>query len=412
MRFKNTDDIKVDVKDPWIYQSEPGATPRIATYFKNNREKKVITITEKPETEEEKAMEQAAQAAEATRAAVGAAATASVSSAALGGAGSSVVYLIKFFNILEIISNLAKLNVKFGPKILIVMDFIENLKLPQFGVIAQFSPLNDTDIDSPDIDAYQLIPKGMRGKITTNNQEVFIASGQNFFISCLIIGLFVLLTLLECCLDKKNVILGWVSFLYQMLIGMMFFDYQLICASEVSIFNYTNLRNIPPKYRVSLALSLLMVLLIIYEFYHAYKMIRYNATKIIFERNTKDNIQIYPNDKLILDKYTEAIKLDSYGAHTYLTLLENLRFFIIQVIVASMQLLNRTQALLVLIINLSYFIFFLKLIFTVDLFSSKLLMFKACVQECCIMVAIITISMFSFTESTSFSESTAYKGVE
>ena len=93
-------------------------------------------------------------------------------------------------------------------------------------------------------------------------------------------------------------------------------------------------------------------------------------------------------------------------------LIDNVRFFVIQLIIASLQLLNRTQALVVFLLNLVYFIYFMVLVIKKPIFSSKLIKIKMVVLECCVMVLILTITVFSFAESPDFSSSDLYKGIE
>ena len=371
LRAKNINSINVSVKEPVIYRSSSTEQTKRIIYLKRNN-KLVISITEKKLDQQEKSIEATTGAAQATTAAIGATATASVSTAAFtGGAGSSLVYLIKFFNILEIISNLAKINVNLGPRILLVINFIQNIKFTEIGLLSKFSPFKDSEPEEQDSNAYLLIPRGSRGKITTENSEIFIASGQNFLFSCLIVTSWIFMKFLELCLSPKNKVLEWVSFIYQMLIGMMFFDYQLICSAEVSMFDYSRAAKIPLKFKVSYFFSQFIIFLIAIEFIQAYKLVKFDLFNLIkqrmkekkkelkekdrekdkkdLEKNQVDfeaeieGLEISPENKILLQKYTEVLVVENYGPQIYLTLFENLRFFAIQIIIASLQLLSRTQ---------------------------------------------------------------------
>ena len=159
-------------------------------------------------------------------------------------------------------------------------------------------------------------------------------------------------------------------------------------------------------------MSISVTLMIIYDFYHGYEMIRVHATKMISEKKVPKELEISKNDEFILEKYTEGVELDTYGVHSYLTLIENIRFFIMQLIIAGLQLLNRTQALLVFLLNQAFFIYFIRLVFTRKIFSFRLLKINMIVQECSILVLILAITLFSFTEDTRFSSSGVYKAIE
>ena len=84
----------------------------------------------------------------------------------------------------------------------------------------------------------------------------------------------------------------------------------------------------------------------------------------------------------------------------------------IQLVIASLQLLNRTQAAVVLLIDICFFIYFIRIVCSKTVFSSKFILTKVFVQECCIMMALITITLFSFTEKTDFSSSPLYSLIE
>ena len=377
MRYNSTEYIKLSVLDPWLYRSPQKEPNQKVIYLKEQEYK--ISIDEKKERTVGKHLKQAANL---IKVVISVTASLSILAKVCSIAGGTSVYLIKFFNIIDIISNLSKLNVEFGPNLELVIKFIENVSIPEIKFLAKLSPLEDSNIDDPDVNAYQLLPRGSRGKITTSNREIFIASGQNFIIGTFIIVLRTIQILLGFCLDKKSRILGFVTFLYQMVFGIMFFDYQFICTSEISLFYYHTHRKNPFKFTLSLLLSIFLLLLIIYDFYHGYKMIGIHMARITQEKESEEKINISKNDEFMLEKYTEGLKEDSSGNQIYLIWFENMRFFVIQVIIASLQLLNRTQALLVFLLNLTSFSHFIRLVVTRKVFSSKLLLIKMIVQEC------------------------------
>ena len=300
----------------------------------------------------------------------------------------------------------------FGPNLELIIEFIDNVSIPEIQSLTLLSPLKDSDFDQPDVDAYQLIPRGSRAKVTTSNGDVFIASGQNFIISLAIIFLRILLSLLGLCLQKKSRILGFIAFIYQFLIGLMFFDYQFICISEISLFNYSSLRKSSSKYTHSLLLSISITLLILLDFYQGYELLRTKAVEMMATKKSTEEIDASKNDRMVLDKYTEVIQMETYGSQVYVVLVDNVRYFAIQVVIASLQLLDRTQAVLISILNFFYLVYFLRLVFTKKVFSSKLLLVKMIVQECSIMVLILVITIFCFTETTRTSSSIFSKGLE
>ena len=427
MRVENTEKITIQVKDPWIYLPKPEEPQQNLVYIKEESRNITIIKSKQKETEE-KEQEQIKKAAETTSTIIATSGTASVSAIALsGGARSSLLYLIKFFNILEIISNLSKMNVVLGSKLLKVITFIQNIKLPTIGFFSKLSPLKDSEVTEKDFDAYQTIPRGTRGKITTENSEIFIASGQNFLFSISIITSWLVMKLLEGCSGPKSSVLNWVTFFYQTLFGIFFFDFQLICSAEIGMMDFTGGKGVKLKFLLSYFLSLILTTLVSVEFLQASSLLqkiskrqmrtkhkeRGRAVKI---DNQEEKLRLLENmtpcQKMTLTKYTEVLDMDSYGPQTYLVLFENLRFFAIQVIIGSLQLLNWTQATLALLVDLAYFVYFVKMIATQKVFKSSVFMIKTIIQECCILIAMITIAMFSFSENSSFSSSLVYKMLE
>ena len=124
---------------------------------------------------------------------------------------------------------------------------MENLKIPDIAFIANLSPLKDSAFDEPDVDAYKLIPRGSRGKMTRENEAVFLIGGQNFFISLSVIIIWLCWKLFGLCLSDENKIIGFFSFVYQFMIDLFFFDFQMICTTEASIFDYNSIKNVSSK---------------------------------------------------------------------------------------------------------------------------------------------------------------------
>ena len=295
-----------------------------------------------------------------------------------------------------------------------MIKFIENLKIPQIGFLARLSPIKDSKYDEPDIDAYLIKPRGTRGKITESNSNIYIGSGQNFIISCTIILLWILRTSFGCCLRKSNKFLGYLAFLYHVLLGLMFFDFQLICVNEISMFDYSTLRKSTPKFNLSLVLSFIIMGFILSELSQGFMLVSKNhQNETIKDRvGATETKNLSPSQKLILEKYTEGMKVEPTGEHRLFILINNLRFFVIQLITGTLQLLNRSQALLVFVVNLCFFIYFMRLVVRISVFQSKFLLVKYVAQECSTMVLVGTITLFSFTEGMKFSSSKVYKGIE
>ena len=417
LRFEKSEYAKISIKNPLVYKSNADEENEKMIYFRSQTTKQII-ISPEEKSQQERSVETAESLGSTVSMTIGVTTTISISWLALfGSVSSSLVYLVKFFNVLESISSLGNLNVNFGSNIEVVLTFIESIKIPTIGFLAKISPIKDSEPESADSSAYQTVTRGSRAKMTQSNDQIFITSGQNFVISLFIVLSWVLMVVFEQTLGSKNTLLKSTSFIFRNMIGLMFFDYQAICVAEIAFFDYKRVGKIEAKFKYSLFLSILILFLIVSEILssviiipHQIKM-KTNGTK---KRKEKIIESQNPSNQIIFEKYTEVINLDQSKHQQYhlLIVIGDVRFFMFQVVVVSLQHLNRSQSLLVVLINLAYFIYFVRALMVVKVFKSKAFTIKQLIQEICIMVFLSTITLFSFTENTKFSDSVIYKWIE
>ena len=243
---------------------------------------------------------------------------------------------------------------------------------------------------------------------------MFVASGMNFIIGCLIIGFWVLSKMLGFCLScKKSQIIARITFVYQALLGLVFFDFQLICTAEVGLFDYSKLWGTEYKYVVSLGMSYVLLIFMGSELYTAFNLLKGSLLKMKNKKTQKIlEGEMSAEDKQKLEKYSEAIDLDKPGNQIYFGLVDAVRFSAIQVILATLQLLNRTQALIILVIDIAFFSYFVVLACQVRIFKKDFMMDKTIIQECCILMILVAVTLFSFTEDSGFSSSLIYSIIE
>ena len=327
LRFGKTEYIKISVKKGLILRTveEDGATEastasnptpktKKMVYFRLNFSKK-IKLKEGPKSEEEAAVE-AAQAAGAAASAAGAvvASVLVTLSSIFGNPASLVVYLVKFFNVIDGVSSFGNLNVRFGSRIETALNFIDSIKLPDISLFHNLSPFDDAEPDSVDSSAYQTVPRGSRGKMTHQNAQIFLASGQNFFFSLAIIGFWALMKVLERCLTPKSKLLGFISLVYRTLIGLVFFDFQAIAVAEISFSDFDRLSKAPSKFLISLFLSMGVTILILVELLSAVSLI--TNKRIMDAMSSKTGAKtplpvqtLTPSQRMTFDKYTEVLDI-------------------------------------------------------------------------------------------------------
>jgi hypothetical protein len=130
------------------------------------------------------------------------------------------------------------------------------------------------------------------------------------------------------------------------------------------------------------------------------------------QERKKNDEEIDLQGKLILDVYNEGMSEEAKTKFPYLVIFEKIRFLLLQFIIAGLQLLNRSQATILLVVNFSYFGYFLYKNFKVKLFENQIVKGKVVIQEISIMFVLFVIWVFSMSEKSDFSTSKLYSLME
>ena len=434
LQYAQTEYIKIAVKHPVLFKSPISDPPnQKMVYFKSQWSKKINITKRSNEINQkiQKSLEEAERYGKVASITLFASCAAWISVAACFGRGTtSIFYLIRLFNIIDIISSLGHINVNFGSNIEVVLRFLENIKIPEIEFLVRLSPIEGSE----DSNAYQIVARGSRAKMTTENSQLLIISGQNFVFSISIVASWVIKSILEQCLSPQSLLLKIASLIHVTLIGLMFFEYQSICGAEIAFFGYSRIRKTEAKFLFSLVLSMSIMTLILAEILSTVNIFNQKGREAkTFQKNSKiekidtqnnkrnknndkvdDSVRETPSEGLLLEKYTEVLDLEKVQKIKYerIVLVGDIRFFAFQLVIVALQLLNRTQSVLVLLINLVYLIYFIRALLTSTVFKSKMFTINQIVQEVCIMVFITTITLFSFTEKSGFADSLLYRLIE
>ena len=420
MRVEAAEYISIQIDNPWVLKPTHQTPPhQKAVYFKK-REYRVKIV---PKIEENK-NEKYETAGKATRASILILALIMLTSVACSRKfWSVVIFFIRFFNIMTILSNLSKINIPLSPGLQKAIIFIENLQFPVTEQLASLSPFSKNQGgDEPD--SFLLVSRGSRGKLTQQNREVFGARGQNLFLALLIIFLWIFnwfgyKMILICCGIPKRKVLGYSLVVYHSVVGVMFFRYHMWCVTEIAVFDYGRLyrrfREIPSRFVVSLGFCYILVFLMMKELLEAYLALRKARVGLDSpseggvgagskRRKNLPSSMIVPkemsiSEELLLEKYCLGLDFDRNGPGHLLGWMEMLRFFGIQVVTASLQTIEKAQGVTVLTLNILYFAYFIKKISpSRDLHKSKVYLLKAVLQECCLLLVLIILVIFSFFE--------------
>ena len=78
------------------------------------------------------------------------------------------------------------------------------------------------------------------------------------------------------------------------------------------------------------------------------------------------------NHRFTEERLKRVLNLDESSNRSYykIPVLEIMRFFVIQILVATLQLLNKTQAVLVFLVNLAFFVYFFRALLTAKVYKN------------------------------------------
>ena len=420
LRKSNKDYLKVTLKSPWIYKPTSRAQHQQTVYLSEGWTKKIMA-SEKVLSEEEKTLETVEWLGKDLSAVIGVTSMISVPIAfILGWATNFLGSLIRVFNIANVVANIGKMNVELATSVNATFTFADNIRVPEWGSLGKRSPIEDYEWSEKDRDAHQTHLRGTRGKITINNDRVFLGSGQSFFISLIILLLrLVLIPILEAFLGNKNIVLAVVTFIYQAIYGVFFYQYQLICLAEIAMIDYERIPD--PQFRAGffaslfLSITLLVVMVLdIVDNFLVVKKLRKTVT------GDEQRVKIEPdqnmsiNMRFTLERLTGVLNLEESSNESYYKIpaLETLRFFLIQILIATLQLLNKTQCVLVFFTNLALFVYFFRALLTTKVYKSMFITLKAAVLEICLMILVTTMVVFALADNTGFSDSWLHKVLE
>lgn len=319
-------------------------------------------------------------------------------------AGSSYAFIFKFFQILEVLSNFSKINVSLGKNLEILLVFLNEIEFMEFDKIIGLSPIKDKE-DSGEInedrDLYLKSTRGIRGKIPESNKDIFIFFGQNYF---LIMTLLVTWGLSFFIYFNSNIdtkLSKFIITVYRIILGFFYFDFQIITIAEVAI--RQPMKDQRGHLRSSYYASMIFLVILILDIMR--------GSFILERKKGKEDKSIRYEDKLILEYYTSGLCKEAIIRGEKYLIFEYVRFFIIQVLITTLQLYKTGQAFLIVVANLIFFIYFMKKVRKGKLFESKIFTIKYLTSEICILVVLINIFIASLFEDK-VKESTMFTALE
>jgi hypothetical protein len=368
-----------------------------------------IQISKKGATEEqlefEKSKEKYVNASYTTGIITGSISVSVASAAALAGSSTSFLYLLRLFQILEILSNFEKTNVNFGPKLKITFEFIDNLEIPEIPFISKISPLNK----NRDFGSSELLKTGLKGKLPEGDESMFVIYGQNFFLSLSLVVSWLLSNGLDFMGCGNSFIFKFFAFLHRVIFDLFYFDFQMICATEFITHSVHKKKKL--KFWYSLITSMFVLFIITVDILRAFSRLGGRRIKKYREKDD-ENLKFDFQGKLMVAVYNEGMSEEAKSNYPYFLIMERVRFLLLQLVIAGLQLLNRTQATILMLLNLVYFGIFVYKNFKIEIFNCTIVKVKMIIQEISIMLALFVIWIFSMSEKSQFSTSNAYSQLE
>ena len=416
--------LRVEVTDPWIYKTGVAETPEKVIYTK----KKSHEMEIKEPEQDLNSLAFARLLANILSATV---ATGFLSILLLQACklveNVSIYAFFRYMNIIDMLLSITKSNVELEPRLLILTEFLENLKIPKIGFIERASPIWNSDEGKRDANAHVELPRGRRGKLTNQNEDLFIFTGQNFFISLTTLIFYVLMKILERCLQTKNRVLIVITYCYQILISILFYDFQLICLTELAFADPKKLGSHSIKFIISWFASLAIVTITVREQIQGFMLMRSTTlqmtkTKKINKKiknnnmgqkvknNNINNNKLTFNDEMVIEKFSQGLATGVDGLTMLFNVIDSVRFTLMLVVICSLQQLEKSQVVILVIISTFYLIYFCVVVESrLRFFNSEVIKVKFFVQEACILITAIGLCVFSYKNGTAWSKTIAYR---
>lgn len=307
--------------------------------------------------------------------------------------GSSFVFILKFIQIVDLLSNLAKINVRTGPKLEHLLTFLSGIGAPELSFLKKLSPLENNK------NAFKYELGGPKGKSVEENSDVFIFSGQNFIISTVLSVSLLFNFLLKPCTKKGNCLYLITTYVSRILLGFFYYDFQLISFSEIST------RNLFWPQRTSLIFSFIVsyffILVIIFDILRAWVIL-----VDIKRGNGRKKQQVRLDEKIIFENFTEDLCDEAIKRGEMFWIQENVKFSILQILIATLQRMKQGQVVVIFIVNLLFSIKLLMNLKQRKIFKGKFTCVKIIISEICLFFTLLLMTISSFWMKNGFENRT------
>ena len=413
VKVSEVEKIKVEVNDPLIYKTGPGEPQKKAIYFKKGSHE--IQVNEGKEQLNAFSTARGIAAFMSITAASGYFGLLALNACKLID-NISVYVFFRYMNLVDILLAITKVNIELERRVRIVVEFLESLQIPSIRLLERASPIRGTEEGKKDADAYLRLLRGKRGHLVSQNEDMFILTGQNFFITLIILVSFTLMKTLQGCLAKNHMLLKIISHCYHTLISVVFFDFQFICFTELAVSDFEKLSSHSPKFILSWLFSLMIVTLTVFEQVYGGFLIKSfsgQEEKIMKKTTKNQGNELTINEENLIEKYSDGLDEEVSGLAKYFNLIDGVRFTMMLVVVSSLQLMNRAQMVVLVVISLVYLVYVCLLVgLTKKMFESSVIKVKFIVQEFCILTCVLGLCVYTYKKDSAWSGTGYFKIIQ
>ena len=204
---------------------------------------------------------------------------------------------------------------------------------------------NPEDPPAPFFD-YILYRNGSRGKMAVKNEDVFIIWGQNALMSWVLIIAAFFVLIVGVGYKKEGTIAKLTTKLYMLCITAFFIKFMFVSFTELGLHNVIITQ--PWYYRVSYITSLVVINIYVFEILMVWQIVKLKITE-------KEALKMSFRVQLAHEEYTRYMHPDQIKAGNTFLIKDKIRWFIIFLMISSLQLLNRSQAFFIFLVDLVYY---------------------------------------------------------
>ena len=314
-------------------------------------------------------------------------------------------HIVKYFQKIQIVQNLKKLNIDFGDNTQAFFINLESISIPIKKLMTKYLKWGKF-IEG---DRASMAMKGSNGKLTRFPEDVFMLSSLNWVPSFILVSAWICSTLADLYADEDDWLKVGTNFVAALAIDLTYYHFLLVSFSEISTskFERKTYREILARKLsladVSIYFAVAFVIFISYDLIKTISLVieistrKYKNLTLTQQEMMIDKLRY--DQKLLLNKFTHGLDQNRKVDGSLLTIYSTLRYLFIQICISTLQDMERLQSSVILLIQVIYAVKLFK-----DLgskgktFDSKLNTWKHIIQEASLIIVFFFFTIFAFRQ--------------